>query len=79
MDFIKSELKFNIYGEEVSLRLPTVKEALGFQDKLKEKSEFDATIEMLESLGMRKGLAENMELNHLEKLIGEVLGSGKKK
>ena len=74
MNFEKSELKFNIYGEEVSLRLPTVKQALDFQEKIKNKSELDATIEMLESLGMKKGLACEMELDHLEQLISEVLG-----
>jgi len=79
MDFKKRVLKFNCYGTDVELSYPTVGQFRSFQKQLKDKeADLDSMIDFLNMLGMDKKLTEELEPQHLNSLIVELVGSEKK-
>lgn len=83
MEFKRSVLNADVYGEKVELSFPTVAQYRIFNEKLTDKknkkSEIDLTIEFLEMLGMAKGLADKLEPAHLTEIINALTGVEAKK
>lgn len=80
LKFQRRQLKMDVYGEEVVINYPTVKEFKTFTDQSKEENKgFDGLVNFLEKMGMRRDLAESLEPEHLNKIIEKVTeGDGKK-
>ncbi len=76
MKFERSELNIDLYGEQIKIRFPNVKEVDLFSKKLVESNEIDATLDFLDGLGLKKELSLNMEADHLKQII-EALTQGK--
>lgn len=78
-DLKRRVLKFNVYGESVELSYPTVGQFRTFQKGLKGKEpNLDDMIKFVAMLGMKKDLVEQLEPEHLNKIITELVGSEKK-
>ena len=82
IEFKRTELKFNVYGEAVSMRLPNTKEFLDYQGKIKEfeedeKKAIDIMLTFFDELGLKRDLAEEMEMQHLVQ-IAETIADQKK-
>lgn len=75
LELERTELRIKLYGEEINLRFPTVKETKKFSSG--KGDELDRIIEFLECLGLEKEKSGSMELPHLQKIV-EALASQKK-
>jgi len=64
------EVKFNSVVYKINF--PTVTEIQNFVAESKEKNDFDATLNLLERLGLSKDISGTMEVGHLEAIIGEL-------
>jgi len=76
LEFKKSVLKVNIYGEEVEINFPTLLEIKELSKK-DNGDDIEKTIEFLDSLGLKKEISNKMEMHHLQKIV-EVISSQKK-
>jgi hypothetical protein len=71
LEFKKRELEFNFEGEAYRMKFPTVKQTSDYaknHDKAEDKLE--EVIKFLEVLGLKREVSENMEVPHLEAVIG---------
>lgn len=79
MEFKSRVLKFSFNGEMCSLNYPTVIKMKMYTDSLNGSSDsITPTLDFLVSLGLKKEIAEQLELEHLNKII-ETLTDDKKK
>lgn len=71
ISFKRTAYKFDVYGESVELRAPTVDEYKIFEEKGKKKNakEFDLMCDFLISLGMKKKTLQGLEPVHIGKII----------
>lgn len=71
MKFQKSELKIDIYGQEVTLSFPTIMQLKELDKKATKKGadEIGESISFLEKLGLPKHIAEELEPQHFKDII----------
>lgn len=81
-DIKRVEFQMKIYGEVFNLKKPNLKKVLSYQKKLKELGEDgDATELMLDTLdtcGLRKDFAMEMDPDDLLEVIGVLMPKAKK-
>lgn len=75
--FTRNFYKFELYGEQVSLSYPNGKSLAEFNENTLKIGELEATFLFFESLGMRKGLAQEMEVEHIKIVIQDLIGEKK--
>lgn len=83
LNFEKRTLKFAFDGGEHTVNFPTVKQLQGYRKKFEEVKDdadkiFDITLDFLESLGLKKEIALEMENDHIETIIQHISGQKKK-
>jgi len=70
LDFKRTILRVNIYGEVVDLTQPTYGEMKKFEREINKKNaDEEAVFKFLVKRGMKKSLIETMEMEHLFKVI----------
>lgn len=74
----RSKVLVKIYGETYELSKPRVKQVKEIQEKVKEKDQSKAMVDLLELLGLPRKVTEDMELGHVTALF-DFLGDSKKK
>ena len=82
MEFKKTKIGVDVYGEKFEVRVLSVDEQQGYYKKVTEAGEdesrmFEVMFEYIERCGVPKVTAEKMEIDHLTQLITFVT-SGKK-
>lgn len=74
MELVKTELKIKIYGNEYSVRKPTVKDTFEYRKSFNElKTEEEQTlalIDYLSRLGIPTEVVESLEVDHLFEILG---------
>ena len=73
----RTKIKVNIYGDEYELRKPKVGEAEMFDaaevESMTPREKFDRTKKMMADFGLPIEVANEMELEHYNELVGIVL------
>jgi hypothetical protein len=79
MEFKSRVLEFTYDGNAQKLRFPNVGEIRDFIKKSEKENadSFDEVISFLVSLGLEKGLAEKMQVDHLKQVIDTLVGEKK--
>lgn len=80
MKFTKRELKADIYGKEVTISFPTVKQVQEYSLKVNKQGEEEAAellLGFLANLGLPKDVAESMESEHLQQLVENLMPAKK--
>lgn len=74
MEFKRSELKVTIYGQEVTIAYPTLRQLKEFNKKANKKGadDLEETISFLAVLGLPKHIAEELEPEHFTKIMETV-------
>lgn len=79
LEFKSKVLRFKFDDEIHELRYPTVKEIREMQKLQKEESDEVNVIEsMLNKLGMKEGLFDKLEVDHVEAIVGSLVNEKKK-
>jgi hypothetical protein len=77
----KTKVEIELYGEAYSLSRPTVRQSQDYGKKVKDASDqetSDLVIDLLDSCGLPKKVTLDMEMEHLEMVIGALIPSSKK-
>jgi len=78
LEFSRRELQFKLDDVEYNIKFPSVKQMSSYSKAYAESADkFDSVIEFLVELGLEKEMCENLELDHLNKII-KVLTEEKK-
>ena len=78
LEFSRRELKFKLDDREHNVNFPSVKQMAEYSKAYAESEDkFESVIEFLVKLGLEKEVCENLELDHLNKII-KVLTEEKK-
>ncbi len=82
MKLVKTVIELEVYGQTVSLKKPTYREAQEYRDALKKLSDNEdagsVMIEFLSKMGLPKEVFEQLELGHVNEIM-EALTDTKKK
>lgn len=81
MEFKRRELRVNVYGNEYTLKFPTVKQSQDYASKVKGMNDSEATealLDFIDNLGLPKNVSSDMESEHLTTLIQALVPDKKK-
>lgn len=76
MDLSSSKLSLKWNGDEYSLKHPSVRQHMLYTKDLEKSKgkEVECLIKFLEGLGLPKDVSYEMELGHLQKVVGALTG-----
>ena len=79
LELISKELQFSFDGKIQKLRYPTVMDMkkLNVELKKEDAGEIDTLVNMLVDLGMEAGIAEKLEVDHVNTIVQELTASKK--
>ncbi len=78
LEFKKTVLKINLYGDSVEVRFPTVGEIKRFEEsEKKSEASIEVMVEFLDSLGLPKEKTNDMEIEHFTQIIEKLTNQKK--
>ncbi|MDH3324064.1 MAG: hypothetical protein OEL89_00335 [Candidatus Peregrinibacteria bacterium] len=78
MKFEIDKLKIEVFGESVEMDYPNISQLNSMNKKMEELGEFEATISLLEELGLKRELSSKFRPIHLQQLTEKLFESEKK-
>lgn len=71
MKFVKTEIKLDVYGQEATVRFPTMGElsALDTDQRKDGVDEVELLISFLDKLGLKRELSSTMEPDHIKQVM----------
>lgn len=73
IELVSKELQLKFNNEVIKLRYPTVMDMKGLNaDLKKEDSEIESLVSFLTKLGMPEGVADRLEIDHLNLIVKEL-------
>lgn len=71
MEFKRTELKLNVYGKDYTVKFPSIGELSHYEKQLKNDTgnEIEHVLNLLDSLGLPRNIANGMEMHHLMAVV----------